>query len=230
MPYKTKIKPISKLILFSPLVALLLYVLVALILSSIQIDSECADEKLNRVYLSTNGVHLDIVIPINKLTDNLKKDLKVNKQSQFLSFGWGDENFYLNTPTWGDLTVKNGFGALFLKSTTLMHVTQYRQQQNNWVLVKVSNKQLIKLQNEILNSFLYNENNQKQVLPEAGYTKNDNFYSANGSYSCFNTCNTWANSCFKKSGLNSCIWTPFDFGLLNCYKNKGGTSIDNSRE
>ncbi|MBL4888255.1 MAG: DUF2459 domain-containing protein, partial [Flavobacteriaceae bacterium] len=47
---------------------------------------------------------------------------------------------------------------------------------------------------------------------------NDDFYKANGSFSCLKTCNSWANSAFKESGLKSCFWTPFDFGLINKYK------------
>lgn len=57
--------------------------------------------------------------------------------------------------------------------------------------------------------------NKNDVLPDASYTTIDNFYKAKGSYSCFNSCNSWVNRGFKRFGLRACLWTPFDFGLLN---------------
>ncbi|REG87882.1 uncharacterized protein DUF2459 [Winogradskyella sediminis] len=58
----------------------------------------------------------------------------------------------------------------------------------------------------------------KIILENQGYSSIDDFYKAKGSYSCFKTCNSWVNSAFKESGLKSCLWTPFDFGLMNKYE------------
>jgi hypothetical protein len=30
--------------------------------------------------------------------------------------------------------------------------------------------------------------------------------------------NTWVNEAFKKSGLKACLWTPFDFILIEKHK------------
>ena len=71
-----------------------------------------SSEKL--VYLNTNGVHLDIVIPIENVENLVLSGIKYNRNEKYLSFGWEDKNFYINTPTWSDLTVNNAFRALFL--------------------------------------------------------------------------------------------------------------------
>ena len=141
---------------------------------------------------------------------------KINEK--YLSFGWGDENFYVNTPTCGDLTFRNAFKAMFLKSPTLMYLTRYKSELSDWIEIKISKTELQKLNSYLLNTFKTNENGKKIILKNQGYSSTDDFYKAKGSYSCFKTCNSWVNSGFKESGLTSCLWTPFNFGLITKYE------------
>ncbi|WP_299552194.1 DUF2459 domain-containing protein [Seonamhaeicola sp.] len=195
------------------------YGIVSLILTTITVNGKADDTVLDKtIYLNTNGVHLDIVIPKKELDNLFLSDIKHNTTEHYLAFGWGDENFYLNTPTWDDLTFSTAFKAMFLKSTTLVHVTRYRQKHPDWVEVNLSASELQKLNTYLLNTFETDENGMKTILKNKGYTIIDDFYRAKGSYSCFNTCNSWVNTAFKQSGLKACLWTPFDFGLMNKYK------------
>ena len=195
------------------------YITISLVLSLITIDRKNGNQITEKsIYLNTNGVHLDIIIPINNLDSLLIHGLKKVQSDKYLSFGWGDENFYINTPTWGDLTFKNAFKAMFLKSPTLMHVTRYRSKHPDWIEIKISEEELNKLNSFIQNTFKTNANGMKVILEDQGYTPTDDFYRAKGNYSCFKTCNSWVNTGFKKSGLKSCLWTPFDFGLMNKYE------------
>lgn len=68
------------------------------------------------------------------------------------------------------------------------------------------------------NTFETDKNGMKIILENKGYSSTDDFYKSKGGYSCFKTCNSWVNTGFKESGLKSCLWTPFDFGLLNKYE------------
>ena len=193
------------------------YFLISLLLTYITVNkSDDLKDNSKVIYLSTNGVHLDIVIP----KDNVSEDLitGLNQEGKYYSFGWGDENFYINTPTWDDLTFGNAFSALFLKSSTLMHVTRYNSVRKSWVKVDLSEAELLKVNEHILNTFSITKSNEKVIIAAAGYQQNDNFYKAKGSYSCFNTCNSWVNKGFKSSGLKACYWTPFDFGLIGKYE------------
>jgi uncharacterized protein (TIGR02117 family) len=195
------------------------YFTTAFLLTSITVNKN-SDEITSRsktVYLSTNGVHLDIIIPKKEIPPNLLEDIVQLENEEYISFGWGNENFYITTPTWADLTVENAFQAMFLNGPTLMHVTRYRQKSSSWTEVNLQESELEKLNDYILRSFRLN-NNHKIILPDTGYTPRDNFYKANGGYSCLMTCNTWVNVGFKESGLKACYWTPFDFGLLDKYK------------
>lgn len=211
------VKRILKLIL-GILTVPVVYLLVSLLLTSITVNKKAGNLNLNRtVYLNTNGVHLDIIIPVSEINDKLKNGLEM-KDEKYLSFGWGDENFYLNTPTWNDLTFKNAFSALFLNSSTLIHLTKYSRKDSEWTVVKLDEIQFDKLNNYILNAFELDNNGHKILLENKGYSVNDDFYKAIGSYSCFKTCNSWVNSALKTSELKSCYWTPFDFGVINKYK------------
>lgn len=195
------------------------YIIISLILTYITVNDVAVHHQQDTaIYLTTNGIHLDIIIPTDYLDVELKSELVSSERDTYLALGWGDENFYLNTPTWDDLTFDNAFGALFLKSTTLMHVTRYYQIQESWIKVYVSPSQLKKLNQYIVASFKKDINNNTIQISDSGYGVKDTFYKANGSYSCLKTCNSWANSAFKESDLKSCFWTPFDFGLIHKYE------------
>ncbi len=101
------IKVILKWILYFLLLPIL-YVIIALILSTITIEKQSIDNRNQEksIYLYTNGVHLDIVIPKKDIDTLLLSHLKSESTDNYLSFGWGDENFYINTPTWDDLTFR----------------------------------------------------------------------------------------------------------------------------
>ena len=203
------------------LVALLLlplaYLVVALVLSLITVNSGAVGTDAARtVFLTTNGVHLDIVMPIPTIDSALLTDLKTSSDDQYPSFGWGDENFYLNTATWGDLTAGNAFRAMFLRSSTLMHVTRYRSKRSTWKEVRLTDVQLATLNGYIATTFALDDDHKVHLGGE-GYGSSDDFYRAQGSYSCLNTCNTWLNRSLKESGLKACLWTPFDFALLRKY-------------
>lgn len=211
-------KKILKWVLYFLLIPLG-YIVVSLILSAITIDRIASNEDLNKtIYLSTNGVHLDIVLLKKDIDVSLLSDLKHNSSDNYLAFGWGDEDFYINTPTWGDLTLGTAFNAMFLNSTTLMHVTRYGSARADWVKIEISETALQKLTTYLSNSFETNENGSKIMLKDKGYSFIDDFYKATGNYSCLKTCNTWVNQGLKESGLKSCFWTPFDFGLMNKYE------------
>ncbi|GLB48082.1 TIGR02117 family protein [Neptunitalea lumnitzerae] len=195
------------------------YMVVALCATYIPVHSnQLESNKVTEVYIHSNGVHLDVIIPKELLAEDVLKDLKGVTQAKYVSFGWGDANFYLHTPQWSDLTFSTAFTALFLKSESLMHVTTYANKRTHWSKVPVSEQQLQQLNTFIAGSFVTTGKNLKVLIPGASYGSNDAFYKAHGSYSLFYTCNTWANEALKQAELEACLWTPFDFGLLKFYE------------
>ncbi len=177
----------------------------------------------SEIWIKSNGVHLDIVLPIKNnytdwsnillIPDNIKDEV------QFLGFGWGDKEFYINTPEWSDLQFSTAFKALFIPTDAAMHVTYYKNLRENDHSIKllVEEQQFKDIQSFILKSFKINES---RVIPikDIEYGSCDRFYDANYSYTLFYTCNTWTNKALKKAGLPACVWTPFDKGILFQYR------------
>lgn len=193
-----------------------IYLLTALVCSNISTNPNNAKTgELYEIYASSNGVHSDVIIPIELLKDSFNGngiDYKTNPK--YLAFGWGDKGFYLNTPTWGDLTFSTAVNAVFLKSPTAMHVTEYANIGSDWKKVKIDKSQLMALIYFVQNSFELNSYNEFIKITSYSYGSNDIFYEAKGSYSCIRTCNTWTNEAMKKANIKTAIWTPFDWGVL----------------
>ncbi|WP_196888527.1 DUF2459 domain-containing protein [Aureivirga sp. CE67] len=216
---------IIKRILLGIILIPILYGLISIISTYITINPQQEESKEKYIFLTTNGVHLDIVLPVSEMSPNLRDGLHFSNNSKFIAFGWGDKDFYLNTPSWEDLTFKNAMKALFYKSETLMHLTEFYRQESDWVKIEISDAQLKKMNTYLENSF-QRENSEKVLLKGKGYSYDDQFYKANGSYSCFKTCNSWVNSAFKYSDLKHCFWTPYSFRLMDLYSQETIISWD----
>ena len=195
------------------------YVVISLVVTYIPASPkshDCATDK--RIYLSTNGVHLEIIIGLKNLNDKIREGLYYDETDQYLSFGWGDREFYLNTPTWNDVTFGTAFQAVFLKGESLMHIGRHNREDANWVAIDICEVQLEELSAYINSTFKSTGDSAKIRLHGKGYWDNDDFYEARGSFSCFKSCNTWANTGLKKIGLRTAVWTPFDFGVLRYFQ------------
>lgn len=191
------------------------YFLMAFILSSISTNPkkyEC--EQKESIYLLSNGIHLDIILKTSSPDQAIITNLNKTALPQYLAFGWGDEDFYLNTPTWNELTLETLIKAMFLKSNSVMHVSKHYRKRSDFVEVKICPIQQQQLIAFILASFEVDNNGNFIEFENAGYSNNDFFYRAKGSYTCFNTCNEWVNRGLKKSGIKTSIWSPFDKGIL----------------
>ena len=204
-----------------------MYLLVAFCLSRITISREANTKPEVEMYIKTNGVHTDIVVPVKNVQIDWSREIKfVNTTSNdttatFLAFGWGNKGFYLETPTWADLKFKTAFNAAFGLGSTAMHATFYKKMIENEFCKKImiSQQQYARLAEYILTS-LKNDSagHAIQIITKANYNNSDTFYEARGSYSMFKTCNSWANKALKVSGQKCCLWTAFDTGIFLKYK------------
>jgi uncharacterized protein (TIGR02117 family) len=130
--------------------------------------------------------------------------------AEFVAIGWGDREFYLNTPTWGDLTASRAFGALSGGNRALVHVSYLRREQlaRGAYALPLSQAQYAQLVGYVRAALP-----QGQATPIAGahYDNQDAFYEANGGYNLFETCNTWTGRGLRQAGVEVGRWTPFDF-------------------
>ena len=142
---------------------------------------------------------------------------KVDASYSYVAAGWGDKGFFIGTPTWADLKFSTAFKAAFGLSSTAMHITykHYEPQvSESCRKLVISPEQYATLISYIKGSFQYN-NGKTIRVNHAGYSYNDCFYEANGTYSLFKTCNVWTGNGLKKTGVRIGIWTPFQGGIMN---------------
>lgn len=203
------------------------YVIIAFTLSKITIEKEADTKPEVEIFILTNGVHTDIVMPTkNEQIDWSKQILFKNTKTadstyKYIAMGWGDKGFYLETPTWADLKVSTAFKAASGLSTTAIHATYYRQMRlgDNCKSIMISKEQYNRLITYITDSFQKDATgNFIHIQTDANYGKTDAFYEANGSYSLIQTCNSWANKGLKASGQKCCFWTATDSGIFSKYK------------
>lgn len=204
-----------------------LYFLIAFCCSRITINTNPSNAKEIAIYIMTNGVHTDIIVPAVSAEMNWTKEisyrntLEADSNYKYLAIGWGDKKFYLETPEFSDLKLSNGLRAISGLSTSAMHTTYYKNIREDAsckkiIISKVQYRQLI---DYILNSFKKDETGHLiNVKSNIHYDIGDAFYEAEGSYSIFKTCNTWANAALKACGQRSCLWTIFDTGIFLKYQ------------
>jgi uncharacterized protein (TIGR02117 family) len=170
---------------------------------------------LKEVYVKSNGVHVDIVIPIDHKFDWgdwIGMENFNSKHAKYLSVGWGDKGFYVDTPEWSDLKFSTAFRALFLNTQTLMHVTVMDKPELNSKCksLKIDSEQYRLMIDAIKERFVKDENGKPVIIPGVGYTPDDNFYEAHGSYSMFVTCNVWTNNVLKRMKVKTVLWAPLE--------------------
>lgn len=208
------------------IVPILLYFALAIIGAAIPVNSN--PETINpdiKIYLISNGVHVDIAVPVISETIDWTETVKPQHtllkptNSSYVSFGWGDLQFYENTPEWKDLTVKTAFQALFLKTPSALHTRFHEGKPKNERIktFMIDDSQYLLLSEYISNTFMFDDEGNSQPVQGLHYSGQDVFYRAKGSLNLFNTCNTWVNNALKHSGLKASLWTPFEEGIFLRY-------------
>lgn len=189
-----------------------LYLGAAWVLSRIAVNKHATDPggQTVPIYIRTNGVHTDIVVPVKNEEQDWSREIKFSDTESgditlpWAAFGWGDKGFYLQTPEWSDLKFGVAFKAMFHLGSTAMHVTFHKQMVPgaDCKEIKISSEQYRQLVAYLRGSFRSDENGQ--VIPilsvNDGYGPDDAFYEANSIYDLFHTCNTWANNALKACG------------------------------
>ena len=203
-----------------------LYVGSALVLSAIPVVKTQPNAPADvTVFLHTNGVHTDIVLPIKTSQMDWSRQLPFanipsrDSTMRYIAFGWGDKGFYLDTPTWADLTLRTAFRAAFWLGTAAMHTTYFHglKPGPDTIPLQLSHAEYARLIAYIQASFRLDAAGRVQHIAGHSYGPDDAFYEAHRVYSFLYTCNTWTNDALKASGQRACLWTPSDDGIFGIY-------------
>mgnify|MGYP003623592324 CR=1 FL=1 len=181
------------------------------------------------VYLLSNGAHMDIVVPVNTDVIDWSQQFKyqntraADSTFNYIAIGWGDKGFYMEIPTWDDLTVRIALRAGLGIGSSAIHATYYRNMydyEGDELCRKftITENQYKDMVNYVLGFLIFDTDIKAiNIDTDALYGNYDAFYEAKKSYSIFYTCNTWTNNLLKASGQRACLWTPFSQPLLDLY-------------
>jgi uncharacterized protein (TIGR02117 family) len=207
---------------------LLVYFVLAFILSRITIEGENDPKSSVKIYLMKSGVHTDFVLPIkNNIVDWTKEFPRSNTRfndstTKLIAIGWGDKNFYMNTPEWADLTVKTAVSAMTGLGASAIHATYHYEILSDRPVIQLflSKKQYRELVHYIKKQLVRNKIGNTVFLPAKNkkvVSGNDAFYAAHNRYSMILTCNSWINRGLKACHKRACLWTPFAGGIFYQY-------------
>ena len=156
-----------------------------------------ATEAPVEAYVVSNGVHTDLVLPMQAAGVDWRPIFPpaharhLAGEPEFIAIGWGDLEFYLNTPQWRDLTASRALGAVLGRHPSALHVSWLRRDElprsRRWKL-PLSAAQYQRLARHVKNTLP-----EGIARPTAGahYGDNDAFYAATGHYHLLRTCNEW---------------------------------------
>lgn len=164
------------------------------------------------VFVESNGVHTGIVVP--KVAAGIDwRDMARPEHladprygaHPYLSFGWGDRAFYLETPTWGDVKPSTVLAAAFGSGDTLVHLDHLpRPAPTDDVRALL----LSPTEYHRLAAFI-RATVADRPRRHPGYGPYDAFYTGRGRYSVARTCNSWTGEALAHAGVRVGRWTPF---------------------
>jgi uncharacterized protein (TIGR02117 family) len=176
------------------------------------------------IYVVSNGFHTDVVLPLREPRTGQDWLLRLAQPGwaarfgtyEFVAFGWGNEQFYLQS--YGGRFPKPGtvLGAL-LPGRTLMHVDFYRrapQAGTHVVPLRISVAQYQQLTRYVEQSFAPDSAGRWQLRNAAGYSPEDFFFRARGHYHALRTCNDWTNQGLGRAGIRAALKAPLAASVL----------------
>ena len=172
------------------------------------------------LYIRTNGVHTWIVMPkVNAIMDwrpyappEHLRDPRYGR-GDYVAIGYGNRDFYLNTPTWADVELGRALKALLWDETVLRVDYRWRPQPGEacaeWRVSVAEYGRIAAFVGESLRG-----SQGQTVRVAAGYGAQDAFFAAAGFYSPVDTCNQWTGRALRAGGAPVAAWTPFSFLVL----------------
>jgi uncharacterized protein (TIGR02117 family) len=174
------------------------------------------------VCVASSGVHTDIIVPTKNHVVNWHQYISIadigidkNHDYSYLSFGWGDRDFYMSTPSVADIKLSTTIKALFLPTPSVMYVKGYNLIPDYWDVkcIKINEIDYLQLMKFIQASFQL-DTKGKNIRLGDGHTNNGGFYAANGSYSILRNCNSWTAEGLRKADINTPLGDSIPSAIL----------------
>ena len=201
-----------------------LYLLAALFGSLIPVNRAWQEPREGTtVYIADNGVHSDIVMPVN--AEGLdwapfiptRDFAAADPNAGWIAFGSGEQRVYLNTPTWWDITPRTIWSAL-AGGRRVMHVEYVSDPHYAVREIRLRPEEYRRLWSAIRADFTLDAARHPLRIAHPGYGCCDAFYRATGKANAIRTCNSWVADRLRVAGIKTSLWPPFVQGLAWRYR------------
>jgi uncharacterized protein (TIGR02117 family) len=176
-----------------------------------------ATERTIAIMVGTNGIHTEIAMPLVSAEMDWRRvfparDIAAGERPYtHVAVSWGERAFFLETPSWSDLSIVTAANAL-IGGQGVLHVAHYVRPApaDDYRVLHIRASEYRALAQQIT----------AQLKPEparevmTGYGQHDVFYSADGSYHLGNTCNQWTSDQLARAGIVTGSWTPLSGGVM----------------
>jgi uncharacterized protein (TIGR02117 family) len=185
------------------------------------------------IYVSSvNHFHAELVVPVTAAAFDWRSHLTLSQLGpnadtyRYLSFGWGDRKFFMNS-SYDPLTL---FDTLFLPGPTVMHVWGHQDLKNlhskdvEIKQIRLNRSNYLALMNFIDAGFQHDDAHHTVYYLRQGLYPESGFYEAVGRYSILRTCNTWTAEGLRIADVNTPVWSALAPPILYQLKSDCGVS------
>ncbi len=179
------------------------------------------------LYVSGDRIHAGLILPVDTEIFDWRSRLDVADLGQnqrngsgdgdaYVGVGWGDRQFYLNTPRFQDLQFTTTLRALFWPTDTALEIKGHSTvpRTGNGYQVKalrLSKTDYLQLMDYVLDSFETDPSGQIQPL---GRRPRSTFYASKGYYGIWYTCNDWLATGLRTAGVRTPLWSGMAGSVL----------------
>jgi uncharacterized protein (TIGR02117 family) len=198
------------------------YLLAAVVCGLVPVNADFRPDPAGLpIYLRTNGVHAELVLPTSAGGVDWSGDHPASHMRAlaaplpWIAFGWGDAGFFASTPTWSDLRAGTALVALSGRGNGAMHV-EYLAVPSAYAgrELRLSPAQYLRLVEFVRASFARDAAGRPRPLAAPGYFDRDAFYDARPRYTFWYTSNEWVRRALAAAGVRTPLWAPFDVALF----------------
>ena len=166
------------------------------------------------IYVSGDNFHTNLVVPLRTDAVDWRRRLNlgtlaphITDNDRWLSVGWGDRAFYINTPKLKDLRLSTSLRALFWPTDTVLLIQGQRALPKHYRVqpVTISRAAYLRLTQFILSSFARDATEQP-IFIQASDRYDGSFYAAKGRYFLLNTCNDWTAKGLRIANTRGGCW------------------------
>ncbi|MEM8725866.1 MAG: TIGR02117 family protein [Pseudomonadota bacterium] len=169
------------------------------------------------ILVGHNGIHTEIIMPITTEAVDWRAHFPMtdiddsSRDYTHVGVSWGERSFFLETPTWADLSLLTAIGAL-TGGDGLIHAAYYVRPAPaaDFRELTIRPEEYRKLIDQVTRDLVPPEDRKTY----GGYSTHDVFYDARGTYHLGNTCNQWTSDRLSAAGIETGLWTPLPGGVM----------------